>query len=88
MLWILMSKWEGKPQLRFLSYTVLNDNESCFKKINTHLRMQQMKKKVTLNVRCKLVIILYLFPDYAEGIKNLNYTCAYSVQGYRFSNFG
>lgn len=42
---------------------VLNDNESCFKKINTHLRMQQMKKKVTFNVRCKLVIILYLFPD-------------------------
>lgn len=63
MLWILVSKWEAKPQLRFLSYTVLNDNESCFKKINTHLRMQQMKKKVTLNVRCKLVIILYLFPD-------------------------
>lgn len=38
--------------------------KAVLKKINTHLRMQQMKKKkVTLNVRCKLVIILYLFPD-------------------------
>lgn len=27
---------------------VLNDNESCFKKINTHLRMQQMKKRLPL----------------------------------------